>query len=261
MGLPLIKFVIRPSLESEINPLRVRIKDLKARYGDLEVIDNVSLSIKTDEIVSIIGPSGCGKSTLLNAIAGIQKNADIEGEIEVNAERVSYVFQEDTLLPWRTVFSNILLPYELLDIKPDVKRLKELIKIAGLKGFENYYPSRLSGGMRRRVDLIRAVAINPDLLLLDEPFGALDAYTRIKMQIFLYKLRKGFEDTTTILVTHDVEEALVLSKRVIVLSSRPARIVGELKSDGYENPVEARSTEEFIEKKKKILEMLYGGIR
>lgn len=240
---------------------RVRIEKLKVEYGDLEVIDNVTLSIKPAEIVSIIGPSGCGKSTLLDAIAGVLKNARIEGKIEVNAEKVSYVFQEDTLLPWRTVLSNIFLPYELLNLKPDVKRAKELIRIAGLKSFEEYYPSRLSGGMKRRVDLIKAIATNPDLLLLDEPFGALDAYTRIEMQTFLYKLRKEVEDTTTILVTHDVEEALVLSRRVIVLSSRPARIMGELKSDGYENPVEARSTEEFIEKKKKILEMLYGGVR
>ena len=240
---------------------RVRIEKLKVEYGDLEVIDNVTLSIKPAEIVSIIGPSGCGKSTLLDAIAGVLKNARIEGKIEVNAEKVSYVFQEDTLLPWRTVLSNIFLPYELLNLKPDVKRAKELIRIAGLKSFEDYYPSRLSGGMKRRVDLIKAIATNPDLLLLDEPFGALDAYTRIEMQTFLYKLRKEVEDTTTILVTHDVEEALVLSRRVIVLSSRPARIMGELKSDGYENPVEARSTEEFIEKKKKILEMLYGGVR
>lgn len=154
----------------EMNALRVSIEGLKARYKDLEVISNISISIKQAELVSIIGPSGCGKSTLLNAIAGVQKNAEIEGEIEVNAERVSYVFQEDTLLPWRTVFSNILLPYELLDIKPDAKRLKQLVKIAGLEGFENYYPSRLSGGMRRRADLIKSVAVNPDLLLLDEPF-------------------------------------------------------------------------------------------
>ncbi len=244
-----------------MSPPRVRIEKLKVGYGDLEVIDNVTLSIKPAEIVSIIGPSGCGKSTLLDAIAGVLKNARIEGKIEVNTEKVSYVFQENTLLPWRTVSSNIFLPYELLNLKPDAERAKELIRIAGLKGFEGYYPSRLSGGMKRRVDLIKAIVTNPDLLLLDEPFGALDAYTRIEMQAFLYKLRKEVEDTTTILVTHDVEEALVLSKRVIVLSSRPARIMGELKSDGYKNPVEARSTEEFIEKKKKILEILYGGVR
>ncbi len=244
-----------------MNLPRVRIEKLKARYKDLEVIDNVSISIKQAELVSIIGPSGCGKTTLLNAIAGVQKNAEIEGEIEVNAERVSYVFQEDTLLPWRTVLSNILLPYELLDIEPDEKRLRELVKIAGLEGFEDYHPSHLSGGMKRRADLIESVAVNPDLLLLDEPFGALDAYTRIGMQDFLCKLSEKFGDMTTILVTHDVEEALVLSKRVIVLSSRPARIVGELKSERYENPIEARFTEEFVEKKKEILEMLYGGVR
>ena len=239
---------------------RVKIKDLTINYGNLRVIEHISLSINSREITSIIGPSGCGKSTLLKAISGILKNADITGEIRVNAKRISYVFQEDTLLPWRNVVSNIFLPYELLNIPVDEKKVRKFIKISGLDGFENYYPSQLSGGMKRRADVVKAVITDPDLLLLDEPFGALDAYTRMKMQIFLYNLLKELNETTTILVTHDVEEALSLSNRVIVLSNRPARILGEIISNGNKDPIEIRVTEEFIENKKKILKML-GGIR
>ncbi len=240
--------------------LKVKIKNLIISYGTLRVIDNISLSINSGDIISIIGPSGCGKSTLLKVISGILKNADIAGEIRVNAKRLSYVFQEDTLLPWRNVISNIFLPYELLNIPVDTKKVREFIKIASLDGFENYYPSQLSGGMKRRADLVKAVITNPDLLILDEPFGALDAYTRMKMQIFLRNLLKELTETTTILVTHDVEEALSLSNRVIVLSNRPAKILDEIRSNGYKDPIDIRVTEEFIENKKKILRML-GGIR
>ncbi len=262
--LPLVKPAIHHLLERNkclAGSTRVLVNRLRVWYGSLEVLRDLTLSIGTGEVVSVIGPSGCGKSTFLNAIAGILKNARIEGKVRVNAKKVSYIFQEDTLLPWRTVLSNVFLSYELLDHEPDIERVKNLIKIAGLKGFEDYYPSQLSGGMKRRVDLIRAVAINPDLLLLDEPFGALDAYTRIKMQNFLHGLMRELEGTTTILVTHDVEEALVLSRRIIVLSSRPARVMGEIRSGGYEDLIEARGMKNFMEKKKGLLKILYGGIR
>ncbi len=250
-----------PLLLEKNESLVVQIKKLRAWYKDLKVLYDISLSIKPGETVSIIGPSGCGKSTLLNTIAGTLKGAHIEGEIEVNAERIGYVFQEDTLLPWRTVTSNILLPYEILDLKPDVKRIQNLIEVAGLKGFENYYPSQLSGGMRQRVELIRDVIINPDLLLLDEPLGALDAYTRIKMQIFLYRLMEELKDTTIILVTHDVEEALVLSERIVILSNRPTRIIREIGIERCEDPVGVRTTKGFRDKKKEVLEILYSGGR
>jgi ABC-type nitrate/sulfonate/bicarbonate transport system ATPase subunit len=250
-----------PLLPEKNESLAVQIKELRTWYKNLEVLHDISLSIKPGEAVSIIGPSGCGKSTFLNTVAGTLKDAHVEGEIKVYAERVGYVFQEDTLLPWRTVKSNILLPYEILDLKPDVKRTQNLIEVAGLKGFEDYYPSQLSGGMKQRVELIRDIIINPDLLLLDEPLGALDAYTRIKMQIFLYKLMEELKNTTIILVTHDIEEALILSERIVILSNRPARIIREVRIGRCKDPMEARTTKGFQDKKKGILEILYGGGR
>jgi NitT/TauT family transport system ATP-binding protein len=223
-------------------PLKVLVRSCRVFYGNLKVLDGVDLDVREGEFVSIVGPSGCGKTTLLNLIAGILERARVEcTDLKVNVERVGYATQEDLLLPWRTVWGNIVLPLELLKLEPDRGFIEKLIAIAGLKGFENYRPHQLSGGMRKRVVLLRALSLKPDLLLLDEPFANIDAYTKIQLQRLLMQLLSHLK-TTTILVTHDIEEAVSLSRRVVILSHRPARVIREIEVDASwpRDPLEAR---------------------
>ena len=201
----------------------------RAERGVL-ALRNVSLSIAESEFVAIVGPSGCGKSTLLSLVAGLLK--PIRGEVHyanrpVNGinTRAGYMTQKDTLLPWRTVEANISLPLEIRGISKEERRERahQLARLVELQGFENAYPHELSGGMRRRVLLARSWIYDPETLLMDEPFGALDAQTRLVLQNELLKLwyqrRK-----TVIFVTHDLGEAISLASRVIVMSRRPGTI-------------------------------------
>ncbi len=208
-------------------------KTFKTREGELEALGDVTFDVYPGEFVSIVGPSGCGKTTLLKILAGLlEKSA---GEIVVDEEsfditrEVGFVFQKPLLLHWRKVFDNVLLPVEILrmDRASVRKRAEELLDLVGLKGFENSYPNELSGGMQQRVSIARALIHDPKLLLMDEPFGALDAITRERMNLEL--LRIWQEARKTILfVTHGINEAVFLSDRVIVLSSRPSRMVKAL---------------------------------
>ncbi|MCF0261325.1 MAG: ABC transporter ATP-binding protein [Sphaerochaetaceae bacterium] len=211
------------------------IKDLrkvyKTRDGELEAIGKVSFDVKDQEFVSIVGPSGCGKSTLLRIVAGLLEKT--EGEIIVDKTKfnpdkeVGFVFQKALLLDWRKVLDNVLLPIEILklDKKKYRTRAMELLEMVGLKGFEDRYPNELSGGMQQRVSIARALIHDPKLILMDEPFGALDAITREKMNLEL--LRIWSESKKTVLfITHEISEAVFLSDRVIVLSARPSRQVG-----------------------------------
>ncbi len=223
-------------------PLKIELRNCSVSYSELKVLDSISIDVREGEFVSIVGPSGCGKTTLLNMIAGILDGALVECDRKlVLAERLGYATQEDLLLPWRTVWGNIVLPLELLRLEPDHGYLKRLIGISGLDGFLDYRPHQLSGGMRKRVVLLRALSLKPDLLLLDEPFANIDAYTRIQLQRLLVDLLSNSR-TTTILVTHDVEEAVSLSNRVIVLSRRPARLVKTIYIEDTwpRDPLEAR---------------------
>jgi len=208
-------------------------KIFRTRDGELEALGDVTFDVYPEEFVSIVGPSGCGKTTLLKILAGLlEKSA---GEIEVDEEKfditreVGFVFQKSLLLHWRKVLDNVLLPIEILrmDRAAVRKRAEELLDLVGLKGFENSYPNELSGGMQQRVSIARALIHDPKLLLMDEPFGALDAITRERMNLELLRIWQEAKKTI-LFVTHGISEAVFLSDRVIVLSSRPSRMVQAL---------------------------------
>ncbi|WP_127495292.1 MULTISPECIES: ABC transporter ATP-binding protein [Paenibacillus] len=191
------------------------------------VLDNVQLSLKKQEFVSIIGPSGCGKSTLLKIAAGL--DVDYEGLVQLDGIDVSgpskekgFIFQEHRLFPWATVEKNIAADLSLKN--PEVRqKVDEMIELVRLQGFEKAYPKQLSGGMAQRVAIARALVRNPQVLLLDEPFGALDAFTRNHMQESLLDIWRQ-NKTSMLLVTHDIDEAIFLSNRVVVMDARPGRI-------------------------------------
>jgi len=205
-------------------------KDFFVNGNAMPVLRDVDLRVCEGEFVSLIGPSGCGKSTLLNIITGLEEptKGDIRTDGQKTARRlgaIGYMHQKDLLLPWRTVLDNAILGLELQG-KPRAQargRALELMDFFGLKGFEKSYPSLLSGGMRQRVALLRTVLANHEVILLDEPFGALDALTRANMQEWLLQLWDSW-GKTVILVTHDVEEAVLLSDKVYVFTARPGRI-------------------------------------
>jgi NitT/TauT family transport system ATP-binding protein len=208
--------------------LRSVSKSYRSRQGDLvEALRDVSLGVKAKEFVSLVGPSGCGKSTLLKIVAGLVPPT--RGEVTIDGvpvrepfPDVGFVFQSAVLLPWRTVLDNVLFSLEMLgrDVAGGRARARELIHLAGLAGFEAKYPWELSGGMQQRVSLCRALVHDPSLLLMDEPFGALDAMTREEMGLEL--LRIWEERRKTILfVTHSIPEAILLADRVVVMTPRP----------------------------------------
>jgi len=216
-------------------------------YDKVEVLDNISFDVKEGEIVAIIGPSGSGKTTILNLIAGLIKPTS--GEIIVNG-KIGYMFQRDYLFEWRTIYKNIILGLEIQKklTKENIDRVLEMLKTYGLWEFRNSKPSELSGGMRQRVALIRTLATSPDLLLLDEPFAALDYQTKLIVSEDIYKIIKK-EKKTTIMVTHDLSEAIAMSDRIIVLSKRPAKIKKiheiHLTIDGEKTPISARNAIEY----------------
>jgi ABC-type nitrate/sulfonate/bicarbonate transport system ATPase subunit len=196
----------------------------------LPVLQDIDLRVYRGEFVSLIGPSGCGKSTLLNIIAGLLEptRGVLRTDGQQGARRlgvVGYMHQKDLLLPWRTVLDNAILGLELQGVRRSEARRQalEVMDSFGLKGFEKSYPSLLSGGMRQRAAFLRTVLANQDVILLDEPFGALDALTRANMQEWLLQLWESWQKTV-VLVTHDVEEAILLSDRVYVLTARPGMV-------------------------------------
>ncbi len=199
-------------------------KSFFTKLGELEVLKNVSLDVNEGEIIAIVGPSGSGKSTILNLISGLIKPS--EGEINVKGN-LGYMFQKDQLFEWRTIWNNILLGLEVKHQITSEKKeeIKELLEKYDLIDFINNYPSELSGGMRQRIALIRTLVVKPNILLLDEPFSALDYQTRIKVSDDVFNIIKS-EKLSAILVTHDISEAIAMGDRVIVLSKRPAQLKG-----------------------------------
>ncbi len=196
----------------------LKISHLKKRYhdesGETLAIDDLNLEIKEKEIVAIVGPSGCGKSTLLSILTGLEEKS--EGNIIFkDNKKIGYMLQTDSLFPWRTILDNCLLGLEIKGIKTkeNIDKVKRLLKKYGLYEFIDKYPDNLSGGMKQRVALIRTLAMNPDILLLDEPYSALDYQTRLAMSDDLFKIIKA-EGKTAILITHDLAEAM-FTKRVI----------------------------------------------
>ncbi|MBC8050465.1 MAG: ABC transporter ATP-binding protein [Chitinophagales bacterium] len=227
-------------------------KSFPGKQKPTPVLNRLTFDIHERDFVSIIGPSGCGKTTVFNIIAGLIDPDDgvlrYRGEdVDSLRGRVGYMMQKDLLFPWRTVFQNVLLGLETKGIDPKEARDKarNYLSTFGLSGFENAYPKTLSGGMRQRVALIRTLVLDPDILLLDEPFSALDYQTRLYLEGILIEAVEKF-NKTVILVTHDIDEAVALSKRVIVLSHRPARVksVHEIALNDH-SPIAARSDPRF----------------
>ena len=228
----------------------------------VRVLDGISIDVASGDFVALLGPSGCGKSTLLNAVAGLLDPAEcsVEGRIALDggrssARRLGYVFQRDTLLPWRTLEENIHVGMEIHGM-PTARRQQrtvELIALVGLQGFERYYPHQVSGGMRQRVQLVRTLAYEPEAILMDEPFGALDAQNRMLLQAELLRMWDR-RRTTIVFVTHDLAEAITLAQRVVVLSKRPGRVkrVFDIPLPSPRDPFELRASRQFAELETRI---------
>ena len=221
-------------------------KTFYTEIGALDVLEDITFNLNEGEIIAIVGPSGSGKSTLLNIISKLIEPT--EGEIYVDGE-IGYMFQRDHLFNWRTVWKNIMLGLEIKKEKnqENIDKTKELLTKYGLIDFINSYPQELSGGRRQRIALIRTLATNPQVLLLDEPFSALDYQTRINVSEDIFKMIKD-SNVSAILVTHDISEAIAMADRVIVLSHRPAKLkkIIDIKTDSPDNtPFNKRLSSEF----------------
>ena len=236
----------------------LEIKNLKKMYHNDQcetiAVDNVSFEVNKNEILSIVGPSGCGKSTILSILTNLEEKSD--GDIIFHGnENIGYMLQNDSLFPWLTILDNCLLGLEIYGKKSKeaTENVIRLLDKYGLGEFKNKYPDSLSGGMKQRVALIRTLATNPSLLLLDEPYSALDYQTRLTLYDDMYKIIKA-EGKAAILITHDIAEAISMSDRVIVLSSRPATVksVYEINLTDKRNPIHNRKCVEFNDYYEKI---------
>ena len=226
----------------------------------LPVIGDVNFSVKPFEFVAVVGPSGCGKSTLLNIMSGLLKpqlgSVTLDGQtLHGITPRIGYVSQSDSLLPWRTTLANVELGMELRGVPKQERREKAmtLIRQADLSGFENAYPYQLSGGMRKRVDVIKVLAMDPEIIFMDEPFASLDVFTREMLQTYILSLWQTTQ-RTVVFITHDLTEAITLSDRVIVLTQRPARVKAEhvITLPRPRVPAELRFNPAFIQLHKNI---------
>ena len=220
---------------------QIEIDSLTKTYasdaGDITALAGIDFEIASREFVGIVGPSGCGKSTLLRCVGGLI--AASAGEVRIGGEvvtspdhRIGYVFQKAVLLPWRRVIDNVMLPFEIMRRPTDDDRRKalEVLDMVGLSEYLNHRPGELSGGMQQRVSVARALAVEPSILLMDEPFGALDAQTRDQMNLELLRIWHESQ-TTVVFVTHDIGEALFLSDRVMVMSARPGQVQDVIEVD------------------------------
>lgn len=231
----------------------VQVKNLSMNFytkeGELEVLRDMNFSLNKGEILTLLGPSGCGKSTILNILTNLLKPT--EGEIQIDGE-IGYMFQKDNLLEWRNIIDNITIGLEIQNKKtPEaLENVENLLKIYGLWDFKNMYPKELSGGMKQRVSLIRTLSVNPDILLLDEPFSALDYQTRLLVSDDVYKIIRN-EKKSAILVTHDISEAISMSDKVAVLSTRPTTVKNIYDIDIRKNqdltPLQTRKVSKFQE--------------
>ncbi len=236
----------------------------QTKESEIKALDGVSFDVKEKDFTSLVGPSGCGKTTILSLTAGLLFPSSgeilIDGKkVEKNDGRIGYMFQRDHLFEWRTIWQNITLGLELQKQKKDPQKLEfanELLKKYDLYNFKNKKPRQLSGGMRQRVALIRTLVLQPSLLLLDEPFSALDFQTRLKVCDDVYDIIKS-EQKTALLVTHDISEALSMSNKIVILSKRPAKVkeVMEINFSG-ETPLSKREDDDFG----KYFEMIWRNL-
>lgn len=248
----------------------LEIKDVSKSFAKVEndevthALNEISLQLKSGEFVSLVGPSGCGKSTILRLVAGLIMPTT--GEITVDGKEITepspergMMFQKSTLFPWLTVEKNIAFSLKMQGkLKGNEKKVEHMLKVIGLESFRNDYPGQLSGGMAQRVALMRSLINEPDILLLDEPLGALDAFTRMNMQDEILKIwqEKG---QLALMVTHDVDEAVYMGTRVIVMDANPGRVVADIKID--EAYPRDRSSKAFVEYRNEILNRLHFGGR
>ncbi len=246
---------------------RIGIEHVSIELGQgadrFEVLHDVSITVEPGEFICLLGPSGCGKSTLLGALAGHLQHAS--GSLRLDGEPIDgpdpqrgLVFQHHTLFPWKTVLDNVAYGLKMKGVDRATREheARSLLALVGLEGFERRYPRELSGGMQQRVEIARVLINHPRVLLMDEPFGALDALTRSRMQELLLELWARMR-TTIVFVTHDIDEALFLADRVLILSPRPGRIVEELRI-GFERPRHAGllTHPDFVALKRRCLSLL-----
>jgi len=233
--------------------------------AEVKALEEVNFLVNYDEFLCIVGPSGCGKSTLLRIIAGLDKpdtgKVLFKGrEITGPTPKITMVFQSFALLPWKTALENVELPLEVNGYSKEEARERAMryLKMVHLDGFENVYPHDLSGGMKQRVGLARALALHPEILLLDEPFSSLDELTAKDLRILLLKIWSdpNLPTNNFIMITHNVEEAVMMADRIIVMSPRPGRVVGELKVNLPRPRFEHLRDKEFFETVDRLLEML-----
>lgn len=231
----------------------LKVKNLYKNYqtskNEIEAIKNINFEVNQNDFIAIVGPSGCGKSTILSILCNLEKSSS--GAIEKdNNIKFGFMFQQDTLFDWITIYDNCLLGAKINNnINNDtIEYCNKLLKEYGLYDFRNSYPHELSGGMRQRVALIRTLVTKPDILLLDEPFSALDYQNRLKISNDVYKIIKA-ENKTAIMVTHDVGEAVSMANKIIVLTERPATIknIYNIKFDEVKTPIENRLNKDFNE--------------
>ncbi len=251
------------SMESKLS-----VSALSKRFGDLEALRDIGLGIGAGEFVSIVGPSGCGKTTFLRIVAGLEPAS--AGEVRIDGRPVTspgadrgFVFQQDSLLPWRTVFANAMIGPEIggNEGEREKRRTLDLLKLVGLAGFEDYFPRQLSGGMRQRVNLARALAIDPQILLMDEPFSALDAQSREIMQTELLRIWEQGRKTV-IFVTHQIDEAVFLSDRVFVFARRPGRLQDRVEIDlPRPRTLALKRTPEFVAYVDRIWKLIENDVR
>ncbi|MBQ5383103.1 MAG: ABC transporter ATP-binding protein [Treponema sp.] len=241
----------------------IKIQNVNKSFDDIHVLNNFTLDIQPGSFVSLIGPSGCGKSTLLRIIGGLEKK--FQGEVLLDGEKIKkagsdrgFAFQGSNLFPWLTVYGNVAFGLKARKIYKEKKQdVSDIINLVGLKGFENSYPHQISGGMQQRASLARALVGHPKVLLLDEPLGALDAFTRMNLQDEILRIKKE-NDMTMLMVTHDVDEAIYMSDKVVVMSARPSKVEAVIDIE-LPRP-RARIQDAFAIYRNKILEILnYGG--
>jgi NitT/TauT family transport system ATP-binding protein len=238
--------------------VRIAIRDLEKTFvegaREVHAVAGVSLDVRDGEFVALVGPSGCGKSTVLNMIGALV--APSAGAVLVDGQpvrdraprQVGYVFQKDTVFPWRTVEDNIALGLQYRGVPPASRavRVREAIALGGLQGFEQAFPATLSGGMRQRVALLRSLVVDPEILLMDEPFGALDTHTKLTLQAELLSLWEA-KHQTVVFVTHDLSEAITMADRIVVMTRRPGRIkrVYDVKLPRPRDVIRLRESDEY----------------
>ncbi len=247
-----------------MNDVKLQVRNVSVEFDEKKIIENISIDLREGELVCILGTSGVGKTTLFNVISGLISPTSgevfLDGKnILENSGKISYMLQKDLLLPFKTIIDNVSLPLVIKGVKKSEarERAQKYFAEFGLSGTEKKYPNQLSGGMRQRAALLRTYMFSCEVALLDEPFSALDAITKRKMQNWYLNIMEKIK-LSTLFITHDIDEAILISKRIYIISGNPGKITKEIKIDlpKNENGDEVTLTEKFIEYKRKILKLL-----